>query len=91
MKRLSRVQQVRATATAIFTVVVLTLALRHQIDFSDNGVVVIWIAAMLLLTAAIRRYVATSTGEDGRLEMEEKVSARVVRPFLQRFFPNSLK
>ena len=91
MKRLSRAQQVRATATAVFTVVALTLALRHQIDFSDNGVVVIWIVAMLLVTAAIRRYVATSTREDGRLAMEENVSAKVVRPFLRRFFPNSLK
>ena len=91
MKRLSRAQQVRATATAVFTVVVLTLALRHQIDFSDNGVVVIWILAMLVVTAAIRRYVATSTREDGRLEMEEKVSVKVVRPFLRRFFPNTLK
>jgi len=91
MKRLSRAQNVRSTATAVFVVVAVTLALRHQIDFSDNGVVVIWIVAMLLLTAAIRRYVATSTGEDGRLAMEEKVSAKVVRPFLRRFFPNSLR
>ncbi len=39
MKPLSRAQQVRSTATAIFTVVALTLALRHQVDFSDNGAV----------------------------------------------------
>ena len=91
MKRLSRAQEIRSTVGAISAVVSLTLLIRHQVDFSDNGVVVIWIIAMLILTAAIRRYVATSTDEDGRSEMVEKVRVKVVRPFLRRFFPNSLK
>jgi hypothetical protein len=85
MKPLSRAQQVRSTAMAIYVVCVLTFLLRHQIDFSDNGVVVIWTIAMLLVTAAIRHYYAKSTGEDGRMELEKKFR------FFQRIFPPKQK
>jgi len=85
MKRLSRAQEVRSIAMSILVVVMLTLLLRHQIDFSDNGVVVIWIVAMLLMTAAIRRYYATSTGEDGMSEMERNFK------LFQRIFPPKSK
>jgi hypothetical protein len=85
MKRLSRAQEVRSTVMAICVVCLLTFLLRHQVDFSDNGVVVIWTIAMLILTAAIRRYYATSTGEDGMSEMERHFK------FFQRIFPSKSK
>lgn len=85
MKPLSRAQEVRSTVMAIYVVCLLTFLLRHQVDFSDSGVVVIWIIAMLLVTAAIRRYYATSTGEDGMSEMERNFK------LFQRIFPPKSK
>ena len=82
MKPLSRRQKVRWISMSIALAVALTFSARHQIDFSDNGVVAIWIIAMLVLAAAIRRFIADNSGEDGRLEQEKKL-----RKFLHRVFP----
>jgi len=79
---MSRAQDFRSTLMALYVVLLLTYLLRHEIDFSDTGVVIIWTGAMLLITAAIRRYFATSTAEDGRLPMEKRFK------FFQRIFPD---
>jgi len=86
MKPLSRRQKIRWLCMSIGFAVALTFSARHQIDFSDNGVLAIWIIGMLLLTAAIRRFIADNTGEDGRTKMESKLSK-----FLQRIFPPKQK
>ena len=81
MKPLSRAQEARWLFLSAIVVVVSTLLLRTQIDWSSTGVVVIWIVAMLLVTAAIRLFMSTNTGEDGRTELERKFK------FFQRIFP----
>ncbi|HWH40257.1 MAG TPA: hypothetical protein VNU21_10500 [Usitatibacter sp.] len=86
MKPLSRRQKIRWLSLSIGLAVALTFSARHLIDFSDVGVVVIWIIAMLLLTAAVRRFFADNSGEDGRLEQEKKL-----RKFLERIFGTKRK
>lgn len=81
MKPLSRRQKVRWLSLSIALAVALTFSARHHLDFSDYGVVAIWIVAMLILAVAIRRFIADNSGEDGRLEQEKKF-----REFFQRIF-----
>jgi hypothetical protein len=82
MKPLSRRQKIRWLSMSIGLAAALTFSARYLVDFSDIGVVAIWIIAMLLLTAAMRRFIAANSGEDGRLEMEKKLGR-----FFQRIFP----
>jgi len=82
MKPLSPAQQARWIALAGGTAAMETIMLRHQIDFSDNGVVVIWMIAMLIQTAAFRRFISKmTTADDPRSEIEKKFR------FFQRIFP----
>ena len=47
------------------------LMLRSQWDFSDLGVGVIFAISMLLVIAAIKRWMTTNTDADGRLRLEK--------------------
>jgi hypothetical protein len=86
MKPLSRRQKVRWLSLSVGLAVALTFSARHLIDFSDYGVVAIWIIAMVLVAAALHRFIAANSGEDGRLEMEKKLGK-----FLKRIFGTKQK
>jgi hypothetical protein len=81
MKPLSPAQEARWIFVSAVVVAGSTLLVRRQVDWSDTGVVVIWIVAMLVLTAAVRLFISTNSGEDGRIELEKKFK------FFQRIFP----